>query len=112
MSLLITSRNGARGAARSTNVRRALAAALVLAVAAGTGLVALWSWSQERRLPSAGTVRLSVEPFHRGSLDVYVPVLDWGVRFGGVRMPARLHVDVRTINRATATQVAARQSIP
>jgi predicted phosphodiesterase len=76
-------------------------------VAAGllAGLGALWTFSTERDL-SVGRVSMSVEPFHHGALDLYVPVVDWGVRFGGVRLPARLHVEVRAIDRSAATVVA------
>ncbi len=93
--------------------RTALAVGLVLLASAAGGLVALWSWSQEKRLGSTGTVVLSVEPFHKGALDVYVPLVDWGVRFGGPRIPARLLVEVRTVDRGIASQVAtgARPSI-
>jgi len=56
---------------------------------------------------SVGTVRLSVEPGGPGALDVYVPVLDWGVRFGGVRLPVRLSVDVRSIDREAVADLAA-----
>jgi len=85
---------------------------LVVLAAAGGGLAALWGWDQDETLPSAGVVRLSVEPFHSGSLDVYVPVVDWGVRFPGVRMPARLQIEVRTIDRTTAAQVAEERRVP
>jgi hypothetical protein len=32
---------------------------------------------------SAGTIALSTSPFHGGALDLYVPLVDWGVRFPG-----------------------------
>ena len=91
--------------------RRVLAVCLVLFAAVAGGLAALWAYSDEKRL-SAGTVELSVSPFHRGSLDVYVPLVDWGVRFGGVRMPARLHLDVRTVDRKVAAEVAGGGELP
>ncbi|MCW3009163.1 MAG: metallophosphoesterase [Solirubrobacterales bacterium] len=80
---------------------------IVAIIAAGllAGLGALWTFTQERDL-SVGRVELSVEPFHHGALDIYVPVVDWGVRFGGVRLPARLHVEVRAIDRSAASAVA------
>jgi predicted phosphodiesterase len=78
--------------------------AVVLA-AMGGGLLALTAFSQEKRL-SVGTVRLSVEPFHDGALDLYVPLVDWGVRFDAVRFPARLHADVRAVDRRAVTRVA------
>ena len=91
--------------------RRVLAVCLVLFAAVAGGLAALWAYTDEKRL-SSGTVELSVSPFHRGSLDVYVPLVDWGVRFGGVRLPARLHVDVRTVDRAAAADVARGGEVP
>ncbi len=84
-------------------VLAATVVAVVLAAAAG-GLLAIWSFTTERRV-SAGTVSLSVSPFHRGSLDVYVPLVDWGVRFDGVRAPARLEVELQTVDRAAVEQM-------
>ena len=69
------------------------------------GLLGLTAFSQQKRL-SVGTVRLSVEPFHHGALDLYVPLVDWGVRFDAVRFPARLHADVRSVDRGAVTRVA------
>src|SRR3954463_10378403 len=89
-------------------LRRLRPAAALLAVvlaALGGGLLALTAFSQEKRL-SVGTVRLSVEPFHEGALDLYVPLVDWGVRFDAVRFPARLHADVRAVDRRAVTRVA------
>src|SRR3954462_1256458 len=86
-------------------LRRALAlAAIVVATLAG-GYLALVSFRQDRQL-SVGTIRLSVSPAHKGALDVYVPLVDWGARFEAIRVPARLRVDVRTVDRATVTRVA------
>ena len=74
----------------------------------GGGLLALATYSTEREL-SVGRIELSVQPFHRGALDVYVPLVDWGARFGAVRLPARLSVDVRTVDRKAAERLAAGQ---
>ena len=71
----------------------------------GGGLLALSTFAQDKRL-SVGTVRLSVEPFRPGALDVYVPLVDWGVRFVAVRFPARLHADVRAVDRGAVARVA------
>src|SRR3954468_10478162 len=86
-------------------LRPAAAVLAVVLAAAGGGLLALTAFSQEKRL-SAGTVRLSVEPFHEGALDLYVPLVDWGVRFDAVRFPARLHADVRAVDRRAVARVA------
>jgi hypothetical protein len=79
--------------------------AAVIAAGLLAGLLALATYDADREL-SVGRVQLSVQPFHAGALDVYVPVVDWGVRFPGVRMPARLQVEVRAIDREAAALVA------
>src|SRR4051795_6537258 len=87
-------------------LRRALAlAAIVVATLAG-GYLALVSFRQDREL-SVGTIRLSVSPGHKGALDVYVPLVDWGARFEAIRLPARLRVDVRAITRSVVKRIAA-----
>lgn len=78
---------------------------LVALGAAVGGLLALWSFSAGYRL-SVGTISVSVSPFHRGALDVYVPLVDWGVRFPGVAFPARLNVGVQAVDREAAAAIA------
>jgi predicted phosphodiesterase len=88
--------------------RIAAQAVTVLAVIAATlagGYLALVSFRQDTQL-SIGGIRLSVSPGHTGSLDVYVPLVDWGARFESIRLPARLRVDVRTVDRGTLERVA------
>lgn len=86
-------------------LRRTIALILVaLAALAGTvGALALIT--QEKTL-SVGTIDVGVSPFHHGALDVYVPLVDWGARFGGVRAPARLTIEVRAVNRGAAETLA------
>lgn len=86
-------------------IRSVAAVALVVVAGLGGGLLALATYSAEREL-SVGRIELSVQPFHEGALDLYVPLVDWGARFGAVRFPARLSVDVRTVNREAAQRVA------
>lgn len=78
--------------------------AVVAATLAGAygGLV---TFRQDQAL-SAGTIRLSVSPGHRGALDVYVPLVDWGARFEAIRLPARLRVDVRKVDRRVVARIA------
>jgi len=91
-------------------VRHALALlAVTLAAIAGAAL-ALVTVSQDRSL-SVGDVRLSVSLGHRGALDVYVPLVDWGARFEAIRLPARLHVDVRTVDRRVVARVAGGENV-
>ena len=47
---------------------------------------------------------MSVSPGHRGALDVYVPLVDWGARFEAIKAPIRLRVDLQTVDRKTATE--------
>lgn len=79
--------------------------ALVVIAVLGGGLLALATYSAEREL-SVGRIELSVQPFHTGALDIYVPLVDWGARFSAVRLPARMSIDVRTVDRQAALRVA------
>ena len=81
---------------------------IVLVVVVATllgGFLAFVSYRQDRDL-SVGGIRLSVSPGHTGSLDIYVPLVDWGARFESIRVPARLRVDLRTVDRAALQRVA------
>ncbi len=79
--------------------------AVVTATLAG-GYAALNSFGQSRQL-SIGEIQLTVDPGERGALDLYVPLVDWGVRFEEtVRLPARLQVELRTVDRLTVSRVA------
>ena len=86
-------------------IRSAVAVALVLTAVLGGGLLALATYSAEREL-QVGRIELSVQPFHPGALDIYVPLVDWGARFSAVRLPARVSIDVRTVDREAAQRVA------
>jgi Calcineurin-like phosphoesterase len=86
-------------------IRSAAAVALVVIAVLGGGLLALATYSAERDL-SVGRIEVSVQPFHTGALDIYVPLVDWGARFSAVRLPARLSIDVRTVNRQAAQRLA------
>ena len=85
-----------------------LTVATILAVLAGTlagGYLALVAYHQEREL-SVGEIRMSVSPGHRGAVDIYVPLVDWGARFESIKLPVRLRIDVETVNRDVVTRVA------
>jgi predicted phosphodiesterase len=85
--------------------RRALALLLVVAATVAGGYLALVSFTDTRDL-SVGEIRLSVSPGHRGAIDVYVPLVDWGARFENIRLPVRLRVNLQTVNRTVAGAVA------
>ncbi len=91
-------------------VRRVIAVLLVLLATAGAATGALAVFHVDRDLP-VGTVRLSADPGHDGALDIYVPLVDWGVRFDAVRLPARLSIDLRALDRTAVGRVA-RGSLP
>jgi predicted phosphodiesterase len=86
-------------------LRRGPVLALVVVATLAGSYGALATVQTESTL-SVGTVRLDVDPGHRGALDIYAPLVDWGVRFGGVRLPVRLKVDVRAVNRDSVVRVA------
>jgi predicted phosphodiesterase len=86
-------------------MRRVLITAVVVLATLAGSAAALATFSVERRL-DVGTVRLSIDPGHQGALDLYVPLVDWGVRFPVVRLPARINVDVRSIDRRAVVRLA------
>jgi predicted phosphodiesterase len=86
-------------------VRYVLVVAVVVAATLAGAATALVSFRQVRAL-DVGSIRLSVEPARHGALDLYVPVVDWGVRFPVVRLPARVNVDVRSVDREAVVRLA------
>lgn len=101
-------RHGAVGATAVArrHGRQALTLLAVVAatLAGGLGAMALYDRTAEL---SVGRIDLSAEPLAPGALDLYVPLVDWGVRFeGAVRAPVRLHVDLRTVDRRIVERVA------
>src|SRR5215217_4523515 len=92
---------------RATRIaRHALTVATVIAATLAAAYVALNTYTQTRNL-SVGQIQLSIEPGHKGALDLYVPLVDWGVRFeDAIRLPVRLHVDLRTVDRGAVAKVA------
>lgn len=95
---------------RRPAARMAISMLVAFASLAG-GLVALAAYHDTRDI-SVGTIRMVVEPGHRGTLDVYVPVVDWGLRFQAVRFPARLRVEVIRVDRGAVSSVAAGHALP
>jgi predicted phosphodiesterase len=85
--------------------RRLLAAAAVSAATLLGGYLVLVGYHDSKQL-AVGEIRLSVSPGHRGALDVYVPLVDWGARFESIRLPVRLRVDLQTVNRDVVTDLA------
>src|SRR4051794_25276240 len=85
--------------------RRALSLVVVLIATLAGGYLVLAGYHQSRTL-SVGEIRLSMSPGHRGALDVYVPLVDWGARFEAIRAPIRLRVDLQTVDRQVASSLA------
>src|SRR3954454_22014752 len=85
--------------------RRLVAALAVSAATLLGGYLVLVGYHDSKQL-AVGEIRLSVSPGHRGALDVYVPLVDWGARFESIRLPVRLRVDLQTVDRAVVTDLA------
>src|SRR3954462_5494626 len=92
------------------SLRRLLSLGLVFAATLFGGYLALVSFHDDDRL-SVGEIRMSIDPGHKGALDVYVPLVDWGARFEAIRAPIRIRVDLQTIDRATAQSLAEGKSL-
>ncbi|WP_205695732.1 metallophosphoesterase family protein [Conexibacter sp. SYSU D00693] len=92
-------------------LRAGLALLAVLALCLLGGRMALGGFSVQRDL-SVASVSVGTDAFHDGALDLYVPLVDWGVRFPGVRLPVRLKVDVRAVDRDAAARIAQGGELP
>src|SRR3954449_2855474 len=88
-----------------TALRRALSLTLVLIATLSGGYLALVGYHQSHQL-SVGEIRMSMSPGHKGALDVYVPLVDWGARFEAIKAPIRLRVDLQTVDRQVASSLA------
>ncbi len=91
-------------------LRRALSLTVVLIATCAGGYLALVGYHQSKTL-TVGEIRMSMSPGHRGALDVYVPLVDWGARFEAIRAPIRLRVDLQTVDRTVATSLAQGKSL-
>ncbi len=87
-------------------MRRALiTAALVLlcaALALAGSVVALRAAAPTSKDVTLGTVDVRVVPARRGSVDVYVPVVAWGVRAEPYRAPVAVELEFRSLDRDAA----------
>src|SRR3954467_9451396 len=92
------------------NLRRALSLTVVLVATCAGGYLALVGYHQSKAL-TVGEVRMSMSPGHKGALDVYVPLVDWGARFEAIRAPLRVKVDLQTIDRTVAQSLAEGKSL-
>ena len=82
-----------------------MVAAVVAAGIVGA-YAALDTYDEERQL-SVGRIELSADAGPHGALDLYVPLVDWGIRFDdAIRLPVRLNVDLRTVDRGVVSRVA------
>lgn len=86
-------------------LRKLLIVAVVVVATLAGAAAALATFRLDKTI-DVGSVRLSVEPARHGALDLYVPVVDWGVRFPVVRLPARVNVDVRAVDRDAVVRLA------
>src|SRR3954470_8998022 len=102
-----TPRIGHRRIRGAVKMARHVAAVVLVVVATLFGaFMALKTYTQTQEL-SVGRVQISIEPGHKGALDLYVPLVDWGVRFeDAIRLPVRLHVDLRTVDRGAVAKIA------
>jgi predicted phosphodiesterase len=104
--LLRKPRGRLNGRALLLIARHALVVGAVIAASLAGAYAALDTYDEERQL-SVGQIELSADPLEQGALDLYVPLVDWGVRFDdAIRAPIRLNVDLRTVDRRVVSQVA------
>jgi Calcineurin-like phosphoesterase superfamily domain len=66
------------------------------------GFVGLRAASPNVRSVTLGTVAFGVSPAREGTVDVYVPLVDWGVRAHPYRAPLAVQLEFRSVERDAA----------
>jgi predicted phosphodiesterase len=87
--------------------RRALLLTCLLVLACSAlslagSFVALRATSPTVRSSELGTIAFTAAPSRHARLDVYVPIVDWGVRARPYGVPLAIELQVRTLDRETA----------
>ena len=82
--------------------RTAACVLLCVVLALAGSIVALRAASPESRAVTLGTVDVRVAPARSGEVDVYVPVVDWGVRAEPYTAPVAVELEFRSLDRTAA----------
>jgi predicted phosphodiesterase len=83
-------------------LRTAAYVLLCVTLALVGSVVALRAAAPESRTVTLGTVDVHVVPARSGEVDVYVPVVDWGVRAEPYRAPVAVELEFRSLDRNAA----------
>jgi predicted phosphodiesterase len=75
---------------------------LCVALALAGSVVALEAAAPESREVTLGTVDVNIAPARSGEVDVYVPVVDWGVRAEPYTAPVAVELEFRSLDRNAA----------
>jgi calcineurin-like phosphoesterase family protein len=101
---------------RRTILTTAALLAFCLLLSLASGLVALRAAGPEVTSFELGTVETRVEPARSGRFDLYVPIVDWGVRTHPYHAPLAVNLQFRSLDRDAALAAvrsgpAARQNV-
>jgi hypothetical protein len=83
-------------------LRTAAFVIVCIALALAGSVVALSAAPTESRPVTLGTVAVDVVPARSGEVDVYVPVVDWGVRAEPYTAPVAVELELRALDRNAA----------
>jgi predicted phosphodiesterase len=75
-----------------------------VALALAGSVIALRAAAPESRAVTLGTVDVHVVPARSGEVDVYVPVVDWGVRAEPYTAPLAVELEFRSLDRDAALE--------
>ncbi|MGH3034295.1 MAG: hypothetical protein ACRDON_07020, partial [Gaiellaceae bacterium] len=96
------SHTGLTGLLRLLSPRAAAFALLCAGLSLAGSLVALRAAAPASRPVTLGTVDVRVAPATGGRLDVYVPVVDWGMRARPYDAPVAVELEFRSLDRDAA----------
>lgn len=102
-AVAVRARNAVGGAIGRRWFRRVFAGIVLIVGCTALAVGGLWlglRLSTPATYGSAlGTASFQVQPAAHGSVEVFIPLADWGLRAHAFRAPVKLHVEPRVLNR-------------
>jgi len=84
------------------HLRTAAFVIICVGLALAGSVIALHAAAPETRAVTLGTVAVDVVPARSGEVDVYVPVVDWGVKAEPYTAPLAVDLEFRSLDRDAA----------
>ncbi|HEY2603436.1 MAG TPA: metallophosphoesterase [Thermoleophilaceae bacterium] len=78
----------------------------MLALAVAGIVLGLRASGRTTRSTAIGTVSFAISPSLHGQVDAFIPIADWGVRAHAFRVPLKIHIEPRSVQRGAVVSAA------